>query len=499
MIHDMPVMRLHEKDNVAVALRDIQETEILHVDGMEIRIRQSVPAGHKFALGRIVEGDNVIKYGWPIGHASRTIEAGEWVHEHNVETNLSGKLDYRYEPKFQRFESHDRNLTFDGFVRNDGKVGIRNEIWIVPLVGCVNEIGRTISREVNQEIQGSGVDGVYAWGHPYGCSQLGDDLQLTRQILAGLVRHPNAGGVLVLGLGCENNTLESFKHVMGDFDENRVRFLLSQDVDDEVESGISAVRELIESAGSFQRTKIPISKLRVGLECGGSDGFSGLTANPLVGAFSDRLVGMGGTTVLTEVTEMFGAEDILMKRCQDQEVFERCVAMINDYKDYLIRYNQPIDKNPSPGNKDGGLTTLEEKSLGCILKGGRSPVVDVLDYGELIKTNGLNLMTGPGNDPVSVTLLAAAGVHLILFTTGRGTPLGCPVPTIKISTNSELAAKKRRWIDFDAGVLLSGASMDETATELFDLVMETASGRRLTCNERNGFREIAIMKDGVVV
>ncbi|RJP30850.1 MAG: altronate dehydratase [Candidatus Omnitrophota bacterium] len=499
MSHKNNALRLHANDNVATAVCEIKQAEMLRIEELEIPSKNDIPAGHKIALRKIETGENIIKYGWPIGHAKTTIATGEWVHEHNVETNLSGKLDYRYKPELQPVATSDERVTFQGFIRNNGDIGIRNEIWIVPLVGCVNEVARTVAQRMNRELAETNIDGVYAWTHPYGCSQLGDDLQLTRKILASLVRHPNAAGVLVLGLGCENNTLDSFRQVLGESDPKRVKFLVSQDMEDEIESAMQIVHELVTYGKQFRREPIAISRLRVGLECGGSDGFSGITANPLVGVFSDRLVALDGTVVLSEVTEMFGAEEILMKRCVDQHVFEKCVAMINDYKDYLIRYKQPIDKNPSPGNKKGGLTTLEEKSLGCILKGGSSPIVDVLDYGELLKKAGLNLLTGPGNDLVSVTLLAASGAHLILFTTGRGTPLGSPVPTLKISTTSELAGRKKNWIDFDAGILLEGASTEETSDRLFLQVLNVASGVERTRNEVNDFREIAIMKDGVTV
>ncbi len=449
---------------------------IIHTaDNVEVR-----EDGHKYALRPIAAGENIIKYGMPIGRATVAIAAGEHVHTHNVKTNLSGQLEYTYTPDFQPVPVHcTRN--FMGFVRPDGQIGIRNDLWVVPTVGCINRLAERLAREV---------DGL-ALTHPYGCSQLGEDHETTAKLLAALVRNPNAGGVLVVGLGCENNTLESFQKRLGDVSKLNIRFLLAQQDGDEFEQGLALLAEL-KAARVDKRTPVPVSALRVGLKCGGSDGFSGLTANPLVGRFSDWLIGQGGTSVLTEVPEMFGAETLLMNRCVNREVFAKCVAMINDFKDYYERHNQVIYENPSPGNKAGGITTLEDKSLGCVQKGGSAPVVDVLGYGDRLQTPGLNLLTGPGNDLVASTVLAAAGCHLVLFTTGRGTPYGTVVPTAKIATNSTLAAKKPHWIDWDA--MAHGE-----VTEFADWVLKVASGEVRTKNEINGDCEIAIFKDGVTL
>ncbi len=499
MIDSSKPIRIDPRDNVAVAIQNLPAGTVLNVDGIEIVTREPVDRGHKIALADIAEGAPIIKYGWPIAHATVSIEAGQWIHTHNAFTNLSGIIQYTYTPDFQPSDMVEEALTFDGYVRPDGEIGIRNEIWIVPTVGCVNEIARTLACRMNETCSRNGVDGVFAWTHPYGCSQMGDDLKTTREILAGLVRHPNAAGVLVIGLGCEDNTMDDFRAVIGTFDPDRVKFLLCQNEDDEIEAGIGILDRLMENARHARREPVPVDRLRIGLECGGSDGLSGLTGNPLAGVVSDRLIALGGTAVLSEVPEMFGAEHLLMNRCVDRDVFERCVRLINDWKDFFIRNGQVIYDNPAPGNKDGGLTTLEEKSLGCIQKGGSSPVTDVLNHGDRLKKRGLNLLTGPGNDPVSVTLLAAAGVHLILFTTGRGTPFGSPVPTLKISTNSELAARKKNWIDFNAGVLLEGESLNDAGDRLFKQVLDTASGLVSTRNEVNQFREIALLKTGVTV
>ena len=451
------------------------------LDNVDINLED----GHKYALRDIKCGENIIKYGNPIGHAICDIKAGEHVHTHNTKTNLSGNLEYTYEPHFYEMEKAEDERYFMGYVRENGDVGIRNEVWIVNTVGCVNKISERLAT----------ITGARYFPHPFGCSQLGEDQGITQKILAGMVNHPNAAGVLVLGLGCENNNIAVFKEVLGEYNPKRVKFLNTQDVDDDIEAGVALIRELQAYADTFPRVKVPVSKLRVGLKCGGSDGYSGITANPLVGRFSDKLISHGGSTVLTEVPEMFGAEHLLMQRCENEEIFNKTVALINDFKDYYTRHNQVIYENPSPGNKKGGITTLEEKSLGCVQKGGLSKVVDVLDYGDRLSKNGLSLLNGPGNDIVAITNLMAAGVHVILFTTGRGTPVGAPVPTVKIATNHSLAERKSSWIDFDASPILDGNPLTD---ELFNFVIEVAEGKE-TKNEINNYREISIFKDGVTL
>ncbi len=454
------------------------------LDNVEINLED----GHKYALRDIKNGENIIKYANPIGHAICDIKKGEHIHSHNMKTNLKGNIEYEYNPVFTPIEKKENSKTFMGYLRENGDVGIRNDIWIVNTVGCVNKVSKKLSE----------ITGALHFEHPFGCSQLGGDHKTTQLILRGLVNHPNAGGVLVLGLGCENNNIDEFKNVLGEYNEKRVKFLNCQDFDDEIEEGVRLINELKEYANSFERTPQPISKLKLGLKCGGSDGYSGITANPLVGSLSDRIISEGGSCALTEVPEMFGAEHLLMQRCKTEEIFDKTVKLINDFKDYFTRYNQVIYENPSPGNKKGGITTLEEKSLGCVQKGGLSEVVDVLDYGDQITKNGLSLLNGPGNDIVAITNLTAAGVHMILFTTGRGTPVGGPVPTIKIATNHSLAERKKNWIDFDASPLLDGVSMENLTDDLLDYVCRVASGET-TKNEENDYREISIFKDGVVL
>ncbi len=452
-------------------------------DNVEIKLED----GHKYARCDIKAGQEIIKYANPIGVATADIKAGEHIHTHNMKTALEGKKDYSYAPVFFNIPKREPKI-FMGYRRKNGDVGIRNEIWIVGTVGCVNKIGTRLAA----------ITGAQYFAHPYGCSQLGDDHKTTQLILRGLVNHPNAGGVLVLGLGCENNNITEFKKVLGDYDEQRVKFLNAQDCEDEIKTGCEIIDELKVYAAQFERTEIPVSELKIGLKCGGSDGLSGITANPLVGALSDKLISMGATTVLTEVPEMFGAEHLLMRRCESKGIFDKTVKLINDFKDYFVSHNQVVYENPSPGNKAGGITTLEEKSLGCIQKGGKAKVVDVLTYGDTLKKNGLNLLNGPGNDIVAVTNLTAVGAHIILFTTGRGTPVGAPVPTVKVATNKNLAARKTRWIDFDASPLLSGVTMDELSEKFLDYIIEVASGTQ-TRNEKNDCREIAIFKDGVTL
>ncbi len=441
--------------------------------------------GHKYALRDIKSSEDIIKYGNPIGHATTDIKKGEHVHTHNVKTNLSGNLEYKYTPKFYDIPEADKNRTFMGYVRKNGDVGIRNEIWIVNTVGCVNKIAEQLSK----------ITGARHFSHPFGCSQLGDDQSVTQKILTGMVNHPNAAGVLVLGLGCENNNLEVFKKILGEWDDERVKFLNAQDFEDDIAEGVRLINELKAYADTFKRQPVPVSKLRIGLKCGGSDGYSGITANPLVGRLSDKVIASGGSCVLTEVPEMFGAEHLLMQRCESEEIFNKTVALINNFKDYYARHNQVIYENPSPGNKKGGITTLEEKSLGCVQKGGLSKVVDVLDYGDRLTKNGLSLLNGPGNDIVAITNLMAAGVHMVLFTTGRGTPVGAPVPTVKIATNHALAVKKSSWIDFDASPCLEGNPLTD---ELFEYVLSVAEGTQ-TRNEEHDYREISIFKDGVTL
>ena len=452
-------------------------------DNVEVREN-----GHKYAIKPISKGENVIKYGSPIGHATCDIAEGEHVHTHNLKTNLKDNLEYEYKPVSYGVTSGKSERFFLGYIRENGDVGIRNDVWIVNTVGCVNNVAKELAKRT----------GALYFPHPYGCSQLGDDQDITQKILKGLISHPNAGGVLVLGLGCENNNIAEMKKVIGEYNPSRVKFLNCQDVEDEIAAGVSIIKELQDYASTFKREKVNISRLKIGLKCGGSDGYSGISANPLLGALCDKMVEYGASCALTEVPEMFGAEHLLMERCESYEVFLKTVSLINNFKDYFTRHNQVIYENPSPGNKAGGITTLEEKSLGCVQKGGLSPVVDVLDYGDKITKNGLSLLNGPGNDIVAVTNLTAASVHMILFTTGRGTPLGAPVPTVKISTNKALAEKKSGWIDFDASPILEGASISELSDSLLDYILDVASGSK-TLNEINDFREIAIFKDGVTL
>ncbi len=491
-------LKINAADNVAVAISDLKAGETITVDGADIRVNQDVPAGHKVALKDFAEGENVIKYGYPIGHAKEAIRKGDWINEHKIKTNLAGLLDYTYNPVKADLDIPHKNLTFKGYRRKNGDVGVRNEIWIIPTVGCVNGIANQLAEKLRQETQSVGVDAIVAFPHNYGCSQLGDDHENTKKILRDMVKHPNAGAVLVVSLGCENNQPDVFKEFVGEVDPERVQYMTTQKVHDEMEEGMKILRRLYDVASKDKREDVPLSELRVGLKCGGSDGFSGITANPLLGMFSDFLIAQGGTSVLTEVPEMFGAETILMNRCKTPELFDQTVRLINDFKSYFLSHGEPVGENPSPGNKAGGISTLEEKALGCTQKCGKSYVMGVMPYGDRLSVKGLNLLSAPGNDLVASTALASCGCHMVLFTTGRGTPFGTYVPTMKVSTNSGLAANKPTWIDFNAGVIVENEPMEKTCERFIDYVIRVASGEPVN-NEKKGYREIAIFKNGVTL
>ena len=492
-------LKINKADSVVVCLQPMKKGETIETDEGCVTLLQDTPAGHKVLLKDIKAGEDIIKYGYPIGHAQKDLKAGEWVNEDNLKTNLSGTLSYTYQPVDNKLDFEDEKRTFMGYRRKNGEVGTRNEIWIVPTVGCVNGIAERLAAQLRTETGCEGIDSIYAWHHNYGCSQLSGDHENTRNILRDIVLHPNAGGVLVLGLGCENNQPELFEQLLGDYDRDRIKFLVTQKVDgDEVEAGMEILRQLYALAREDRREPLSVSNLRIGLKCGGSDGFSGITANPLVGEFSDWLVAQGGTTILTEVPEMFGAETILMNRCKTPELFEKTVDMVNSFKEYFLSHGEPVGENPSPGNKAGGISTLEDKALGCTQKCGKAMVSGVLKYGERLQNNGLNLLSAPGNDLVASTALASAGCHIVLFTTGRGTPFGTFVPTMKIATNPTLASRKPNWIDFSAGQLVEGKTMDQLLPEFIDKIISVASGEKAR-NEINDYREISIFKNGVTL
>ncbi len=501
----MKYIKINPADNVAVAIEQLPKGTAITIDEKSIVLKDDIPAGHKFLLTALEAGENVLKYGYPIGHLRESHAEGELVDDRHIKTNLEGLLDYSYTPVNTDLSVGNENLTFNGYRRKNGDVGIRNEVWIVPTVGCVNGVATQLAERLKREVafeegRNYGVERIVAFPHNYGCSQLSGDHENTRKILRDMVLHPNAGAVLVVGLGCENNQPDKFEEFLGDYDRERIRFMVTQKVEgDEIEEGMRILHELYDLASRDRRTPTPLSELKVGLKCGGSDGFSGITANPLLGVFSDYIVAQGGTTVLTEVPEMFGAETILMNRCADEALFHQTVDLINDFKEYFLSHGEPVGENPSPGNKAGGISTLEEKALGCTQKCGKSAVRGVLPYGERIITKGLNLLSAPGNDLVASTALAASGCHIVLFTTGRGTPFGTFVPTMKISTNSTLAKNKPTWIDFNAGTIVEGDSMDDVAARFARYVISVASGDTFTWNERKNYQEIAIFKTGVTL
>ncbi|MBR4368690.1 MAG: altronate dehydratase [Prevotella sp.] len=492
-------LKINPADSVVVCLRPMKKGEVIDIDGKQITLLQDTPAGHKVLINDTTEGTDIIKYGYPIGHAKKELKAGEWVNEDNLKTNLSGTLEYEYKPVNEKLTIKNDNRTFKGYVRKNGDVGVRNEIWVVPTVGCVNGIAEELVKRLTEETKLEGIDAIHAWHHNYGCSQLSEDHENTRKVLRDIVLHPNAGAVLVLSLGCENNQPKDFMAMLGDYDKDRIKLLVTQRVEgDEIEEGLKIMRGLYAIAKEDKREDVPVSKLRVGLKCGGSDGFSGITANPLVGEFSDWLVAQGGTSVLTEVPEMFGAETILMNRCETPELFTQTVSLINNFKNYFLSHGEPVGENPSPGNKAGGISTLEDKALGCTQKCGRAPVSGVMEYGDRLQNTGLNLLSAPGNDLVASTALASCGCHIVLFTTGRGTPFGTFVPTMKIATNPTLAKNKPNWVDFSAGQLVEGRTMQEIVPEFIDKVLAVASGEPAR-NEVNGYREISIFKNGVTL
>lgn len=493
-------LKINPADSVVVCLRAMKAGETVTNGDKEIKLLQDTPAGHKVLLTDKKEGEDIIKYGYPIGHAIKDLKAGEWVNENNLKTNLAGTLEYTYNPVDEKLSIPVENRTFKGYVRKNGEVGVRNEIWIVPTVGCVNGIAEQLAKELETETRLDGIDAVHAWHHNYGCSQLSEDHEATRKVLRDIVLHPNAGAVLVLSLGCENNQPDDFMAMLGDYDKERIQLVVTQKVEgDESEYCMDILRKMYKIVKEDKREDVPVSKLRVGLKCGGSDGFSGITANPLEGEFSDWLVAQGGTSILTEVPEMFGAETILMNRCENRQLFDQTVSLINNFKNYFLSHGEPVGENPSPGNKAGGISTLEDKALGCTQKCGRAPVSGVLEYGDRLEVPGLNLLSAPGNDLVAATALASAGCHLVLFSTGRGTPFGTFVPTMKISTNSDLYNRKKNWIDFNAGQLVDGGkTMKELLPEFIDKIIAVASGEPAR-NEVNGYSEISIFKNGVTL
>lgn len=494
----MKWIQINKDDNVVVALHELAVGERIQLEDKLIKATMDIPKGHKIAIKEIPQGAMILKYGMPIGQATTDIGIGEHVHTHNTKTNLNDVMVYKYKQTLTDQVFENENRTFMGYKRANGDAGIRNEVWIIPTVGCVNGTAKTIIDTFTKTLEKEEVDYIGVWGHNYGCSQLGDDHENTKKILGNMVHHPNAGGVLVLGLGCENNQMDAFRESLGEVDTDRIKFLVTQEVEDEIEEGVKLLREIYEVAKNDKREEVSLSHLKVGLKCGGSDGLSGITANPLLGVFSDYLVAQGGTTVLTEVPEMFGAETLLMERAKNEEVFDKTVHLINDFKEYFIQNNQPVYENPSPGNKAGGITTLEDKSLGCTQKAGTSAVVDVLKYGGRLTTPGLNLLSSPGNDLVSSSALAASGCQMVLFTTGRGTPFGSFVPTLKVATNTDLANRKPNWIDFNAGVLVEGQEMDQVARAFIDYIIKVASGELIN-HEKTNFRELAIFKSGITL
>lgn len=492
------IIKIHTADNVVIATEEIQQGEVLAFANDPIVVHSTIPLGHKIATEAIAKGEIITKYSYPIGVATADIKRGDHVHTHNVKTRLNENLAYTYQPNLTQEIPSNEAVTFKAYQRKNGDIGIRNEFWIVPTVGCVNGQAKMILDHIKAEVDTSHLDAVEVLNHQYGCSQLGEDHGNTRKALAAAIKHPNAGAVLVLGLGCENNQVAELKTELGKYDSSRIQFLVAQEVDDEIVTGLEMAKKLIAQTKEDKRSAVPISQLKIGLKCGGSDAFSGITANPLLGVFTDWLIARGGTAVLTEVPEMFGAETILMNRAKDKATFDKTVHLINSFKNYFRQNNQTIYENPSPGNKEGGITTLEDKSLGAIQKGGRATIVDVLAYGEQTREAGLNLLWSPGNDLVSSSALGMAGCHMVLFTTGRGTPFGSFIPTLKVASNTPLYLRKRNWMDFDAGTVLEQNTFAPAKAALIAKVLAVAEGEKVL-HETYGNKEIAIFKSGVTL
>ncbi len=490
-------MQIADDDDVAVALHPLEAGQTVRVGAYMITLGQDIPAGHKFALVPIKTGSAVRRYRAPIGIAQADIAVGEHVHSHNLHTALAGERAYAFSgEKVATAQEAGPERQFMGYRRADGSVGTRNELWILPTVGCVGRLGERLAVSGNRMAAGR-IDGVHAFNHPFGCSQLGADLDGTAAILASLAMNPNAGGVLLLGLGCESNQLDALLTRIPEARRDRLRVVRAQSESDEFAAGEAAMEELIAVMAADARTPAPLTDLRLGVKCGGSDAMSGLTANPLIGRMADAVTDAGGTAILTEIPEIFGAETLLLERATSRDVFDRLSALVNGFKRYFIDHGEPVSENPSPGNIAGGITTLEEKSLGAVQKGGVAPVSDVILYGERVAHTGLTVLEAPGNDAVSTTALAAAGATITLFSTGRGTPLGSPVPTVKIASNSALADRKPGWIDFDAGQALN-IGMDAAAGALLDRIVAIASGEPAR-NEANDERAIGIWKRGVTL
>ncbi len=487
----LDAVKIHPEDDVMVALHDLPAgTE---VEG--IVLLEDVKQAHKFAIHDMKAGELLHKYGNVIGRLKCDVKKGQWIHSDELGTALDEAPTYHYQ-KGKVTPKKESQRTWQGYLREDGRAGTRNDLFLIPTVGCVNLQLQTLREkflELHPEMKGR----VQIANHPYGCSQLGGDFENTASLLSGIAHNPNAGGVLVLGLGCENNRLSEFVKRLSDIPEKRLRYFNSQDYEDEIEHGLAMLEELYFNMKDDSRVTLPLSKLTLGLKCGGSDGFSGLTANPLLGLAADEIGACGGQVGLTEVPEMFGAEQDLMNRAKDEATYKKVVALIENFKAYYARNNQPCYENPSPGNKDGGITTLEEKSNGCVLKGGHLEVEDVLDYGERFHSPGLSLLNGPGNDIVASTNLLAAGATIICFTTGRGTPFSSIVPTLKLATNHKLASFKSNWIDFDCQVVFE-KGFEEAKEELLDLIVRVASGEK-SKGEEHGMAQIALFKTGVTL
>lgn len=499
----MSAIKLYPQDTVALATSELKKGQTVTVDGETITLLDDIPNAHKIALKDFETGEAVRKYDNIIGYASKPIKKGEWIHSHNEVTGLGKSKEYTYDFNPISIFPGESDKTFMGYDRADGGAGIRNHLAIISTVFCANGPLRKLARMAEAKYPATeNFDGIIAFDQEFGCSQTGKDLVTTCKIIAGIAKNANFGGVLLVSNGCEMAIPSVLEQYMGDYDKKRIRTLTLQEVEDEFTAGMELIDEIMEEMKDDKRTPININRLHIAMNCGGSDGYSGITANTLLGTLCDTLVKEGAIMNMTEVPEMMGAEHILMNRAADKSIFDDIVKMMYDYDAYFARYGEKAADNPTQGNKAGGLTTLEEKSLGCIQKGGHCAVMEVLEYGERATKNGFVLVSGPGNDLAGVSGQIAAGAVLTIFTTGRGTPCGFAGPTFRLASNTALATRKSNWIDYDAGRLLTAKTPEEVEAlnkELYDAIMATVNGQYRTRTEENGYYILGALKDGVTL
>jgi len=495
-------IHLHPTDNVAIARVQLGAGTELRVAGQRLEVKEAISAGHKIALVAIPQGAVVLRYGQVIGRARQPIERGRHVHTHNLAFEEL-HFDYEYPSGETPLPARRASPTFLGYPREDGSVGTRNYIAVVAASNCAAHTAEMIARSFDGESLPANIDGVVAFPHGEGCGHtIGPDTAQLRRTLAGVLAHPNVSAAVILGLGCEVNQIE---HYLGPNAPRTSRLVgMTLQSSGGTRGAVTAARaeiaRLMEQCSAEQRKEVPASGIVLGLNCGGSDSFSGITANPALGVCSDMLAELGATAVLAETTEIFGAEHLLVRRARNRQVAEKLLSFVQGYKQYLTRFAGSFDDNPSPGNKEGGLTNIIEKSLGAVAKAGTSPLTDAVDYAEPVHTPGFVFMNTPGYDPVSLTGLAAGGCNLIAFTTGRGSAIGFPsVPVLKIASNSHTYRRMQDNMDINAGTIADGEkSVQQVGGEIFEMLLRVASGER-TRAESLGHQEFVPWRIGPVL